>query len=159
IKSDSGGVILNIKSIDQLKDEFMRMKKKFFDFDFRGAMLYEQIENHVEIIIGMKRDPQFGPVLLVGAGGVLTELVKDTSLRVAPVDRDEALEMISELGINKLLSGFRGKPKLDREALAELVSKASVLPLEYPSIKELDLNPVFVTEKGLFIGDVRIIVS
>lgn len=157
-KSDVGGVILNIKNEQELDSAFEEIKTKFASCDFQGAMLYRQIEAPLEIIIGVKQDPDFGPVILVGAGGVYTELLEDISLRIAPLDKSQALEMISVLKIQKILAGFRGSAVLDSDALAELMASLSRLALTYPALKELDFNPVFVFEKGCLIGDTRILI-
>lgn len=157
-KSDVGGVILNIKNEQELDSAFEEIKTKFASYDFQGAMLYRQIEAPLEIIIGVKQDPDFGPVILVGAGGVYTELLEDISLRIAPLDKSQALEMISVLKIQKILAGFRGSAVLDSDALAELMASLSRLALTYPALKELDFNPVFVFEKGCLIGDTRILI-
>lgn len=158
-KSDVGGVILNIRNEQELDSAFEEMQGKFSSYDFQGAMLYRQIEAPLEIIVGVKQDPDFGPVILVGAGGVYTELLEDVSLRIAPLDKSQALEMISELKIQKILAGFRGSAVLDSDALAELMASLSRLALSYPALKELDFNPVFIFEKGCLIGDTRILIG
>jgi len=157
-KSDVGGVILNIRNEQKLNSAFKEIEEKFSNCDFQGAMLYRQIEAPLEIIVGVKQDPDFGPVILVGAGGVYTELLEDVSLRIAPLDKPEALEMISELKIQKILAGFRGSALLDSQAVAELMASLSRLALTYPALQELDFNPVFVFEKGCLIGDTRILI-
>jgi len=156
-KSDVGGVILNIENEYELNSAFRELKGKFSSCEFQGAMLYRQIEAPLEIIAGVKQDPDFGPVILVGAGGVYTELLEDVSLRIAPLDKPQALEMISELKIQKILAGFRGSPVLDSDALAEMIASLSRLALTYPALRELDFNPVFVFEKSCLIGDTRIL--
>jgi len=113
----------------------------------------------LEIIAGIKQDPTFGPVVLVGAGGVLTELVRDSAVRIAPFGREEAEDMLSELKITRILSGYRGSTALDRRALADLLVRLSDLAVRYPAIQELDFNPIFLHQQGLLIGDVRIILG
>lgn len=157
-KSDVGGVILNIKNEQELDSAFEEIKTKFSSCDFQGAMLYRQIKAPLEIIIGVKQDPDFGPVILVGAGGVYTELLEDISLRIAPLDKSQALEMISVLKIQKILAGFRGSAVLDSDALSGMMTNLSRLALTYPALKELDFNPVFIFEKGCLIGDTRILI-
>jgi acyl-CoA synthetase (NDP forming) len=135
------------------------MESRFAEREFRGVMLYRQVSEGLEIIAGIKRDPTFGPVVLSGAGGVLTELLRDSAVRIAPLDPEEAEEMIAGLKIGRMLGGYRGGPALDREALRDLLVRMSRLALRYPAIGELDFNPVFVQPKGLKIADVRIIRS
>jgi acyl-CoA synthetase (NDP forming) len=133
------------------------MSTTFSGQEFRGVMLYEQVPEALEIIVGLSRDADFGPVIAVGAGGIYTELMRDVSLRIAPFSREEARHMVEELAVYKLLEGFRGKPGLDIEAVVDCVMRLSEVALNYPQIRELDLNPVFVRENGALVGDVRIL--
>jgi acetyltransferase len=158
-KSDVGGVILNLQDERQVLNAFNQMALGFKAQRFQGAMLYQQMAGGLEIIAGIKQDPTFGPVVLVGAGGVLAELVRDSAVRIAPFGKTEAEDMLSELKINRILAGYRGSTALDREALADLLVRLSDLAVRYPAIQELDFNPVFVQERDLLIGDVRIIVE
>jgi len=156
-KSEFGGVILNILNYKELLSAFRDMKNRLSSYDVKGVMVYEQVPDGTEIILGSKRDPNFGPVILVGAGGIMSEVMKDVSLRVAPVTEKECAEMLKELKYNKIISGFRGKPPLARGALIDLIMKLSELMTAEPWIGELDFNPVFLYENSAVIGDVRII--
>ncbi len=156
-KSDVGGVRLNLRDEGQVQEAFADMAGRFSRQEFRGVMLYRQVLEGLEIIAGIKQDPTFGPVVLVGAGGVLTELLRDSAVCIAPFNREEAGNMLDGLKINRMLAGYRGGSTLDREALLDLLVGLSRLAMHYPGIKELDFNPVFVQDKGLKIGDVRII--
>jgi acyl-CoA synthetase (NDP forming) len=156
-KSDRGGVLLDIRSAEQARQAFLELRKVFAGLDFRGAMLYTQLQQQIELILGVKRDSQFGPVVLLGAGGVLTEMIRDVSVRIAPLDREEADEMIDELTVRPLLEGFRGRPRADRAALAGLIVRTSELACVYPEIQELDFNPLFAGPEGCVIGDARLL--
>jgi len=156
-KSDAGGVALGLGSPERVQQAFRDMTERFSGQGFQGVMLYRQLSAGVELIAGLKQDPDFGPVVLAGSGGVLAELLDDVALRIAPFDRGEALVMLSELKAFRLLEGFRGQPPRDIGAAAELLAALSRLGLAYPQIRELDLNPVFVFEEGAVIADVRII--
>jgi acetyltransferase len=156
-KSDSGGVMLGLETAEQVHEAFDTMSTTFSGQEFRGVMLYEQVPEALEIIVGLSRDADFGPVIAVGAGGIYTELMRDVSLRIAPFSREEARHMVEELAVYKLLEGFRGKPGLDIEAVVDCVMRLSEVALNYPQIRELDLNPVFVRENGALVGDVRIL--
>jgi len=158
-KSDVGGVVLGITDRHTASRTFVRMKDQFSDKDFRGVMLYRQIEPALEMIVGIKRDGDFGPVLLAGAGGVLTEILEDSSVRIAPVTRREAEEMIAELKVGKLFAGYRGKKPLNRGKLEELLCTLSEIAVRYPEIEEADLNPIFLTESDVLVGDVRILTA
>ena len=107
--------------------------------------------------MGLSRDPQFGPVIVFGLGGIYTEVLRDVALRVAPVDHAEAYAMIRSIRAFPILAGVRGQQPCDLDALAELVARVSELPFRYPEIAELDLNPVFAGPDGAVVGDVRVI--
>lgn len=158
-KSDVGGVLLNLRDEQQVQQVFSDMARRFCSQGFQGVMLYRQVMEGLEIIAGIKQDPTFGPVVLVGAGGVLTELVRDSAVRIAPFGREEAEDMLSELKITTILAGYRGSTALDRKALADLLVRLSDLAVRYPAIQELDFNPIFLHQQGLLIGDVRIILA
>jgi acyl-CoA synthetase (NDP forming) len=158
-KSDRGGVVLGLTDAPGVRRAFEDLASRFGAADFRGALLAEQVPGGLEAIVGLKRDPVFGPVVLAGMGGVWTELLHDAAVRLAPVDETEALDMLQGLQSAPLLAGFRGAPPRDRRALAALIARVSLLALEYPEIAELDLNPVLVLpeDQGVRIADVRIL--
>lgn len=158
-KSDVGGVILNVGDDEEARRAFARLEVIGSGRDFRGAVIYPMVRDAQEVLLGISRDPQFGPVVAFGMGGVYTEVWKDVSLRVAPVDRAEANRMIGEISSFPLLEGVRGQPRRDLDALAEVLVKVSRLPCRYPGIRELDLNPIFLFAEGegLVVGDVRVI--
>ena len=111
-----------------------------------------------EVIIGMKRDNTFGPTLIFGLGGILAEAIKDTTLRIAPIQKEEAIKMIKEIKGIKILEGMRGEPPVDFDLLADILVKLSRLVLEHPEIKEIDLNPVMTTDTSATIVDARVMV-
>jgi acyl-CoA synthetase (NDP forming) len=158
-KSDRGGVILGLTEPGGVRRAFEQLASRFAGAGFQGALLAEQVQGGLELIVGLKRDPVFGPVVLAGMGGVWTELLHDAAVRLAPVDETEALDMLQGLQSAPLLAGFRGAPPRDRRALAALIARVSRLALEYPEITELDLNPVLVLpeDQGVRIADVRIL--
>ena len=155
-KSDVGGVVVNINDDEKAKMAFEVLRKLPA---FSGVMIYPMIKDAVEVIIGITRDPQFGPVIAFGLGGIFTEIMKDISLRIAPVDDAEALDMIMEIKSAQLLQGARGRKPVDINGLAKTISRVSTLPFYYPEVKEIDLNPVFALPQGLVVGDVRIILN
>jgi acyl-CoA synthetase (NDP forming) len=110
-----------------------------------------------EILLGLTRDPQFGPIVALGTGGIFTEVWRDLSLRVAPVSREQAEAMTREIRPYPILAGTRGQAPRDLAALADLLVTLSQLPFRYPQIEQLDLNPVFLFAQGLVVGDVRIV--
>ncbi len=116
-------------------------------------------EAGVEVIIGTKMDDQFGPIIMFGLGGVLVEVLKDVSFRVLPLTPEGAGEMVGEIKASAILDGVRGNPPVDKEAIKGLLVKVSEIIESYPEIREMDLNPVIVHERGLSIVDARIILN
>jgi acetyltransferase len=158
-KSDVGGVILDIVDDVAARAAFAALESIAEGKDFRGAIITPMVEGAVEVLLGLSRDPQFGPVVAFGLGGVYTELWQDVALRVAPIDRRDADAMIREIRSFPLLQGIRGQPPRDLDALADALVTFSRLPFRYPAIDQVDLNPVFlfVQGGGLVVGDVRVI--
>lgn len=154
-KSDVGGVILNIKNKEELIKAFKKIKTiKHFE-----AALIQEYKKGYYLLIGLKKDPVFGHVIAVGAGGIYTEIIKDVSFRVCPINIKDANEMLKELKIYKILTGVRGKKPMDIEKIKHLLLKISRLPKKYPKIKELDINPLIVNQKESIIVDARIILD
>ena len=121
------------------------------------GMLLQPMVSGKEVIIGMKEDLAFGPTILFGLGGIFTEALKDTSLRIAPISKATALEMIGEIKGIDILRGLRGEKGVDLGALADLLVKISKLSMAHPEVREIDLNPVMATEDGAVVVDARII--
>ena len=156
-KTDVGGVALGLQGEAELRAAFDRLRGLVPDDVFGGVLVTPMVLDPVEAIIGLSTDPQFGPVVAVGLGGIFAEALRDLSLRVAPVSQAEAHAMLDELRGGNILAGARGRAPRDRDALADLVSRVSRLPFEHSGIRELDLNPVFCLERGCAIADVRIL--
>lgn len=160
-KSDVGGVRLNLKGeevVGQGYDQLSALKRTL-QADLHGVLVVPMAPPGAECIIGMVRDAQFGPAIMFGMGGVLVELFKDVSFRIAPFDQDVALDMIKETKGYRVLQGWRGEQPKDMLGLAELLAQVSQLAARYPQIKEIDLNPVRVYEKGYRILDARILLD
>ena len=155
-KSDRGGVILNLDDLKKAEQAYNKIKK--LDRGSRyGVLMQKMISDGKEVILGAKRDPSFGPVILFGLGGIYVEVLKETSLRVAPINRLEAEEMISELKTATVLKGVRGERPLDINALVESLLRLSQLMMDFPEIEGIDINPVKVLEKGAVAVDARIV--
>jgi len=158
-KSDTGAVKLNIKNEDetaQAYDELMKIPSQSEKSISVQKMADEPI---TELIIGMTTDAQFGPALMFGIGGILVELLEDVSFRIAPITEYDAREQIHEIKGFPILDGYRGKPKADIDAIVDTLLKISDLVTKYEEINEMDLNPVFIYEKGLICVDARIILK
>ncbi|SEP38611.1 acetate--CoA ligase family protein [Propionispora vibrioides] len=156
-KSDCGGVVLNIDSDDKAAQAFQTIQTATAGCDFCGVIIYPMLKGGREVILGLTRDLQFGPVLAFGLGGIYTEVLQDIALRVAPVSREEAREMIASIRTYPILQGVRGQAKADLDALADAIAAFSQLPFHYEDIREADLNPVFVFPEGLAVADARIV--
>lgn len=162
-KSDVGGVKVNILNDNHLKEAYVTLlndvKKNASNARILGVLVVQMAPKSVEVVVGMLRDPTFGPTVMFGLGGVFVELMKDVVFRIAPVTKEDALEMITKIRGFPLLSGFRGSKPLDIDSLAELISTVSRIGVEVPEIDQMDLNPVIVYENGFLIVDARIILK
>ncbi len=160
-KSESGGVVPDVRDEAGARAAFRRIQAAAVGrgAGFCGVVIYRMVRDAQEVLVGLSRDPQFGPVVACGLGGIYTEILHDVVLRVAPVDRSGAEAMLREMKAVKLLEGARNRPICDLGALAELLARVSQLPFRYPALSELDLNPVFALPDGVVIGDVRVVFS
>lgn len=156
-KSDVGGVILPINSADEAGAAFDKLEKVGEGKDFRGVIMVPMLKNGREVIFGLTKDPQFGPVVAFGMGGVYTEVLKDISLRIAPITEETAMEMIKELKTYPILAGVRGQASVDMEKLSRAIAEFSQLPFKFKDLKEADLNPVYLYEDSLCAVDARIL--
>lgn len=159
-KSDVGGVVLDIIGAEEVRAACRGIRERVEAHQpgarVAGFTVEEQVTG-TEIIVGMSRDPDFGPLLMVGMGGVFVEVYKDVSFRLVPVGRQDALDMISEIRAQPLLDGARERPVLDRAELAAVVVRISDLVDAVPEIEELDVNPLVITRDGLVSIDARVI--
>ena len=151
-KTDVGGVRLNLGSPDDVRDAFDLMVYRAGRY-VPGALIWGcQVQQMVtggrEVLVGMSRDPQFGPLVAFGLGGIYVEALKDVAFRVAPFSREEADEMIREIRSYPLLEGVRGEPPADHEAMVDALLRISRLVTDFPEIVELDINPLMVFEEG-----------
>lgn len=160
-KTDAGGVKLNIKNETEARlayrEIISKAKKYNKETKISGAIVYTMVPQGTEIIIGMMKDPHFGPVIMFGLGGIFVEVLKDISFRILPIEERDAGEMITEIKGYEIIKGARGNPPRDIQAIKEVLMKVSKLTMENPEINEIDLNPIFVFEKGLQVVDARMI--
>jgi acyl-CoA synthetase (NDP forming) len=162
-KSDLGGVKLSLNNVSEVKkayDEILKkVKKQYPNAVVRGVSVQKMARPGTEVIVGTSKDPQFGPIIMFGLGGVFVELLKDVSFRVIPVKRKDAQEMINEIKGYPILEGYRGKDPADISALVEIILKISKLVEENSQIKELELNPIFAYRDKAVAVDARIILE
>ena len=162
-KSDVGGVKLGLKTTAQVGkayDEIMKSIKKVFPHArIQGVSVQTMAKQGAEVIIGMSKDAQFGPVLMFGLGGVLVELLKDVSFRIVPLQPRDASEMIRDIKGFPLLQGYRGSDPIDIVNLETMLLKVSAFVENTPALKELDLNPIFAYKDGALAVDARVVLE
>jgi acyl-CoA synthetase (NDP forming) len=162
-KSDVGGVALNLATsaaVEAAYDDMMaRLKREFPQAELRGVSVQPQAPDGLELIVGMSRDAQFGPVIMFGLGGIFVEVIEDVVLRLVPLKRRDAREMLAEIKGAKLLGEFRGRPPVDRPALEDLLLKLSDFIAAHPEISQIDLNPVLAYPDGAIAVDARVILE
>ncbi|MEA3336440.1 MAG: acetate--CoA ligase family protein [Chloroflexota bacterium] len=151
-KSEVDGVVLGLSdraAVELAFEEMMaQIPRRMPDARVEGLLIAQMAAAGHEVIVGMRRDPQFGPLIMFGLGGIYVELFQDVAFRIAPFERAETLRMIGETQAGKLLQGLRGKPPGDIEAVAEVIEKVAQLALDFPDIQEIDINPLIVYARG-----------
>jgi acetyltransferase len=162
-KSDAGGVVLGIGSREALVVEFpalvARLEERIRDARVTGFLVQQMLSGGREVILGGKRDPSFGPVVMFGLGGVYVELFEDVAFRLAPLMREDAEDMIFEVRGSRLLRGVRGEPPADVGAVVQALLALSRLMVECPEVVEIDVNPLLVFEQGVAAVDARVVVG
>jgi acyl-CoA synthetase (NDP forming) len=162
-KSDVGGVKLNLGSPEEVGaafDEIMASAKRAEPkATIEGVSVQRMARPGVEVIIGMTKDPQFGPVLMFGLGGVLVEVLKDVAFRVVPLTPRDARQMVHDIKGFPILEGYRGQEPADLEALERILLRLSAFAEEHPEIEEMDLNPIFAYKDDAVAVDARIVLS
>ena len=151
-KTDIGGVKLNLRSDKEVElafNEIIRNASIFMpDARIFGVEIQRMVPQGKEVIVGMHRDLQFGPLIMFGLGGIYVNLIKDVSFRLAPISREEAYQMILETKAYALLRGIRGEPSSDIDSVVEIILRISQLAMDFEEIDEIDINPIFVYERG-----------
>ena len=160
-KTDVGGVKVGLSSEDEVKkafdDMFNRLKEKF---DVKGVLLEKMVPNGVELIVGLQNDSQFGPSIMVGLGGIYTELFKDVSFRVLPITKNEAAKMLESLRGKDILKGFRGSKPIDLDMLSQAIVNIGTLGVDMAGKYEsIDFNPVVVYPDSYYVVDAKIILK
>jgi acetyltransferase len=162
-KSDVGGVVTGIADSDQLRNAYRRMLENVASRHpaaaIEGVLIQKQVAKGVEAVVGALRNAQFGPVVMVGLGGIYIEVFKDVSFRLAPLDKDEAMRQIKDTKVYKLLQGVRGEQPCDIEALCDVIVSAGQIISSVPEISEIDFNPVFCYPDGCTVVDARLVLN
>jgi acetyltransferase len=162
-KTDVGGVVLNVKTAEEAKKHYNQIlnsvKKSCPRANIHGIFIEPQVSKRYELLIGSKKDQIFGPVIVFGMGGVAVEVFKDTKVGLPPLNMSLAMHLIKDTKIYKLLKGYRHMPGVDLQAIQFLLYKFSYLLIDFPEIKELDINPFAVDERGGMVLDAKIILD
>ena len=164
-KSDFGGVRINLANAEQVRDAFdlmmLRIQRRAPKALIRGGYVEKMGQRGREVILGMTHDPQFGPMLMFGLGGIFVEVMKDVTFYLAPITQQEAMQMLKGTRSYALLEGARGQAPVDLEAIASALQRISQLATDYPEIRELDINPFIVGPVGVqpYVADARMTLS
>src|SRR5271167_2363487 len=162
-KTEAGGVLVGVKSADEAQKGFATIMANAKKYDPRADLLGVQVQQMLsggqEVIVGAVTDPSFGKLVAFGLGGVLVEVLKDITFRLAPASQEDALSMLDGIAAAEILRGVRGAKPVNRAALAGMIERVSALAADFPEISELDLNPVFATDQGATAADVRIVLD
>ncbi|MBE0416023.1 MAG: acetate--CoA ligase family protein [Dehalococcoidia bacterium] len=162
-KTDAKGVKLSLKDEEEVGEAYdeiiSSIKKHEPSANIQGVSVQSMARPGIEVIIGMSKDPQFGPVLMFGLGGILVEVLKDVSFRIVPLTRRDAGEMIREIKGYPILEGYRGQEPVDIAVLEEMLLKVSDFVEGRPEIKELDINPILAYSNGALAVDARVILE
>jgi acyl-CoA synthetase (NDP forming) len=162
-KTEAGGVLVGVKSVEQATRGFTTLTANARHYNASAEILGVQVQQMLaggqEVIIGAVTDPAFGKLVAFGLGGILVEVLKDITFRLAPASEQDALSMLDGIAAAEILRGVRGAPPVDRAALASMIERVSSLIADFPQISEMDLNPVFASEHGATAADVRIVLD
>jgi acyl-CoA synthetase (NDP forming) len=162
-KTEAGGVLVGVKSAEEAAQGYAAIVANARKYDPKAEILGVQVQQMIgggqEVIIGAVTDPAFGKLVAFGMGGILVEVLKDITFRLAPASEEDALSMLDGIAAAEILRGVRGAPPVDRAALATMIERVSVLVADFPEISELDLNPVFASERGATAADVRVVLN
>jgi len=162
-KTEAGGVLVGVKSAEEAARAYATIVANARKYDERAEILGVQVQQMIgggqEVIIGAVTDPAFGKLVAFGMGGILVEVLKDITFRLAPATTEDALSMLDGIAAAEILRGVRGAPPVDRTALATMIEQVSALVADFPEISELDLNPVFASERGATAADVRVVLN
>jgi acetyl coenzyme A synthetase (ADP forming)-like protein len=162
-KTEAGGVLVGLKSADEVQKGYDTIVANAKKYDakarIQGVQIQQMVKGGQEVIVGAVTDPSFGKLVAFGLGGVLVEVLKDATFRLAPATKEDALSMLDSIQAADMLKGVRGSDPVNRDALADVIQKVSQLVSDFPEISELDLNPVFASKAGAIAADVRIVVD
>ena len=143
-KTERGLIRLDVRNEDEARTAFQKITAAM-DGAEKAVLVQQMVKGQRELVVGLTRDPQFGPCVMFGLGGIFTEILEDTSFRVAPIEKRDALEMILEIKAHKILEAIRGMEPVDKDMLAEILIATGRLGIENEAVKEIDINPVIIS--------------
>jgi succinyl-CoA synthetase beta subunit len=146
-KSERGCIELNLRSEGDVREAYVRIINRV-DLELEGVLVQEMVPGQRELVVGLTRDPQFGPCVMLGMGGIMTEVFEDTTFRMAPFDKIEAKDMTEELRFKTILGAFRGQKPVDMDMLCRTLIAVGQIGLELDTVSELDINPMIITPEG-----------
>ncbi|MCX8150803.1 MAG: acetate--CoA ligase family protein [Candidatus Bathyarchaeota archaeon] len=162
-KTEAGGVKVNLKTPEEVKAAYNTILTNAKNYNPKativGVLVQEMAPQSTEVIVGSVKDATFGQTVMFGLGGIFVEMLKDVTFRVAPLTKQDALSMVTELKAYSLLKGYRNSPPVDINAIVDTILRVSKLVMDHPEIKELDLNPIMVYQTGAKTVDARIILE
>ena len=160
-KTDVQGVKVGLQNEDQVKETFLDMYTRLSkDYKVKGVLLEKMVPKGIELIVGLQNDPQFGPVLMLGLGGIYTEIFKDVSFRVLPITKADVLDMINDLKAKEILKGFRGAEPVNLEMLSDAILKIGNLGIDMAKyIDSIDFNPIIVYPNNYYVVDAKILLK
>jgi acetyl-CoA synthetase (ADP-forming) len=144
-KTERSLVKVKIETPEALEKAYREIENNLKGDPYDGMLIQEMVEGEREFVIGLIRDPQFGPCVMFGLGGIFTEVLKDTSFRVAPIEKYDALQMMEEIRAKDLLGPFRGKPPVNKDLLAQSLIAVGEIGMKYDHVREIDINPVIIS--------------
>ena len=157
-KTEQGLVRLDVRSEKEANDAFQEFMSAMKG-DESAILVQEMVKGHRELMVGMTRDPQFGPCVMFGLGGIFTEILRDISFRVAPLEKRDALEMMREIKAHKILDEVRGMPEADLEELSQILISIGEIGLEIEAIKEIDINPLILSGRKPVAVDALVVLN
>ncbi len=158
-KTERNLVQVGLDSPDEVRKAYKTIVENLGDDTYDGILVQEMIKGERELVVGLVRDPQFGPCVMFGLGGIFTEVLKDTSFRVAPIEKYDALQMMEEIKSKAILGPFRGKEEVNRDHLADILIAIGDIGMEYDAVKEIDMNPVIIQGSDPVVVDSLIVLG
>ena len=146
-KTEAAGIALGIRDAAELREAYQRVAAAV-GLELEGILVQEMVAGQREVVLGLSRDPQFGPCVMFGLGGIMTEIIHDTVFRVAPFDHIEALDMLNELRSHAILDDFRGQAPADRETICTALMALGQIGLDHQAVAEIDINPMIIRPDG-----------